>query len=90
MQLSYLEFGLQKSPGNKTYLAWMTKICSKLGLTSLVTEYSNKIAKLEQGNGLGTNIPGSHEAKEYETVGFIKFSHYTEFLADRDLELLCR
>lgn len=27
---------------------------------------------------------------EYEKVGVIRYSHYTEFLADRDLDLLCR
>lgn len=40
MQLSLIEFGLSKSPQNKTFLAWQVRIYSKLGLTSLVTDLS--------------------------------------------------
>ena len=90
MQLSLLDFGLQKSPNNKTFMAWQVKIYSKLGMTSLVTEISNRISKPDQGTGSGTSVVGSLAAKEFETVGFIRYSHYTEFMADRELELLCR
>lgn len=42
-----LEFALKRSPANKTFCAWLIKIYSKLGLTSLVTEYTKMIAKVE-------------------------------------------
>jgi hypothetical protein len=90
MQLSLLEFGLTKSPQNKTFHAWQVKIYSKLGLTSLVTEVSQKIAKPELGGGQGTGVQGSPAAIEYEKVGCIRYSHYTDFMADRELEGLCR
>jgi len=51
MQLSLLEFGLTKNPQNKTFNAWQVKIYAKLGLTSLVTDISQKIAKPELGGG---------------------------------------
>lgn len=59
-------------------------------MTSLVTEICNKIAKPEQGTGQGTGVPGSPAALEFEKVGCIRYSHYTDFMADRDLDLLCR
>jgi hypothetical protein len=90
MQVALLEFGLSKNPKNKTFLAWQVKIYSKLGMTSLVTEICNKIAKPEQGTGQGTGVPGSPAALEFEKVGCIRYSHYTDFMADRDLDLLCR
>jgi hypothetical protein len=85
-----LDYALQKSPGNKTFLAWQVKVFSKLGMTSLVQDLGTKISRPEQGTGTGTGIPGSAAAKEYETIGFIKYSHFTEFMADRELEGLCR
>lgn len=39
---------------------------------------------------MGTGMPGTAAAKEYETIGFIKYSHFTEFMADRELDGLCR
>jgi hypothetical protein len=90
MQLSLLEFGLTKSPHNKTFSAWQVKIYAKLGLTSLVSEVSQKIAKPEMGGGQGTGVQGSPAAIEYEKVGCIRYSHYTDFMADRELEGLCR
>lgn len=90
MQISLLEFGLTKSANNKTLLAWQVKIYSKLGMTSLVTELSQKIAKPELGNGQGVGIQGSPAAIEFEKVGSIRYSHYTEFMAERDLEVMCK
>jgi hypothetical protein len=47
IQLSFLEFGLSKNPQNKTFIAWQIKIYAKLGLCSLVTDLSQRIAKPE-------------------------------------------
>lgn len=90
IELSLLEFGLTKSPQNKSFIAWQVKIYSKLGLTSLVTDLCNKIAKPEQGSGHGTSVQGSPAAIEYEKVGCIRYSHYTNFMGDRELDSLCR
>ncbi len=59
-------------------------------MTSLVTELCSKIAKPELGGGQGTSIQGSPAALEYEKVGCIRYSLYTDFMADRELEVLCR
>ena len=55
-----------------------------------MTEICSKIAKPELGGGQGTGIQGSPAALEYEKVGCIRYSHYTDFMADRELEGLCR
>jgi hypothetical protein len=79
IQLTLLDFALQKSPQNKTFLFWQTKLYSKLGLSSLVTDLCAKLSK--------DMLPGT---PELEKVGAIRYSHYTEFLCDRDLDMLCR
>lgn len=78
MMLTLLAYGLSKSPFHPTFLAWQTKIYSKLGCASLVTELCGRLGKPEMGQ------------EEYEKVGCIRYSHYTEFLCDRDLDMLCR
>lgn len=47
MQIMILEFALKKSPLNKTFTAWLLKIYAKLGLTTLVTDLSKSIQKVE-------------------------------------------
>lgn len=47
MQLSLVNYGLERNPSNKTFLFWQAKIYGKLGLVSLVTEACNKISKPE-------------------------------------------
>ena len=68
MMLTLLAYGLSKSPNHPTFLAWQTKIYSKLGCTSVVTELCGKLGKPEMGQA------------EYEKVGCIRYSNYTEFL----------
>lgn len=79
IQLTLLDYALQKSPGNKTFLFWQTKLYSKLGMTSLVNDLCGKLSK--------DMVPGS---SEFEKVGVIRYSHYSEFLCDRELDMLCR
>ena len=42
------------------------------------------------GHGQGVGIQGSPAAIEFEKVGSLRYSHYTEFMAEKDLELMCK
>jgi hypothetical protein len=72
MQISLLEFGLKKSPNNKSFLVWLIKLTSKLGLTSMVTDLSKQIPR--------------KDVIELEKIGAIKFSHFSEYGVDKELD----
>ena len=57
---------------HKTFSAWLLKLDSKLGLTSLVTDISKGIQKIENS--------------DYEKIGCVRFSHYSDFGVDKELE----
>ncbi len=76
MMISLLELAIKRSPNNKTFAAWILKLYSKLGLTSLVTDVSKSIQRVDQG--------------DYEKLGCIRFSHYSDYGADKELEQVCR
>jgi len=48
------------------------KIYAKLGLTTLLTDLSKSIQKVDQS--------------DYEKLGCIRFSHYSEYGVDKELE----
>ena len=77
LQISVLELALKKSPAHKTMTAWLLKLYSKLGMTSLVSELAKSISKVEHQN-------------DYEKIGCIRFAQYTEFGADKELDQVCR
>eukprot|EP00347_Sterkiella_histriomuscorum_P000542 403375452 len=76
MQISILEYALKRSPYNKTFTAWLMKLYSKLGLTSIVSDLTKSIQKVDQS--------------DYEKLGCIRFSHYSEYGVDKDLEQVCK
>jgi len=76
MQIALLEYALRRSPQNKTFSAWLLKVYGKLGLVSLVSEYSKSIQKVEQN--------------DYEKLGALRFSLYSEHGVENQLEQVCK
>ena len=76
IQINILEYALKRSPQHKTFTAWLMKIYSKLGMISIVTELSKSIQKVDQS--------------DYEKLGCIRYSLYSEYGVDKELEQVCR
>lgn len=76
MMTSLLEYALKRSPQNKTFNGWLLKLYGKLGLTSLVSEVSKVMSKVDE--------------KDYEKLGCIRYSHYSDYCEDKELELVCK
>jgi hypothetical protein len=47
MMISLLEFAVKRNPNNKSFAAWLLKLYSKLGLTTLLSDVSKNIQKIE-------------------------------------------
>jgi len=66
IMISLLEFGLTKYPESKTMRVWLIKMYAKLGLAKNVNELSDQLS------------PNLNE-KDYEKLGAIRFSMYSDY-----------
>ena len=74
------EFALPYFPNSVPIYSMLIKMYTKLGLASLVTEYSERLMEL---------LPGGDDANR-ERLGAYRFSVYTDFGLANDLENLIR